>query len=135
MSPPPLTTPLTTLLKIQHPIMLAGMDQVAGPELAAAVTNAGGFGTLGGARYSPKMLTEMIAEMKELLNDKNAPFGVDLLLPKVGEGARKTNYDYTGGHLDEMLDIIISSGATLFVSAVGVAPQWAIDKLHKAGVL
>tara|TARA_R110002003_G_scaffold122_8_gene11069 strand:- start:4672 stop:4899 length:228 start_codon:yes stop_codon:yes gene_type:complete len=44
-------------------------------------------------------------------------------------------YDYTGGHLDEMLDIIIDSGATLFVSAVGVAPQWAIDKLHKAGVL
>jgi NAD(P)H-dependent flavin oxidoreductase YrpB (nitropropane dioxygenase family) len=37
MAPPPLTTPLTTLLGIQHPIMLAGMDQVAGPALAAAV--------------------------------------------------------------------------------------------------
>jgi NAD(P)H-dependent flavin oxidoreductase YrpB (nitropropane dioxygenase family) len=70
--------------------MLAGMDQVAGPELAAAVTNAGGFGTLGGARYTPKMLREMIAEMKGLLKDKDAPFGVDLLLPQVGEGARKT---------------------------------------------
>jgi NAD(P)H-dependent flavin oxidoreductase YrpB (nitropropane dioxygenase family) len=89
--PPPLTTPLTTLLNIQHPIMLAGMDQVAGPELAAAVTNAGGFGTLGGARYTPKMLREMIAEMKALLKDKNAPFGVDLLLPQVGGSARKTN--------------------------------------------
>jgi NAD(P)H-dependent flavin oxidoreductase YrpB (nitropropane dioxygenase family) len=71
--------------------MLAGMDQVAGPELAAAVTNAGGFGTLGGARYTPKMLREMIAEMKELLVDRNAPFGVDLLLPAVGGGARATN--------------------------------------------
>lgn len=28
--------------------MLTGMDQVAGPELVAAVTNAGGFGTLRG---------------------------------------------------------------------------------------
>jgi hypothetical protein len=44
-------------------------------------------------------------------------------------------YDYTGGNLSELLDIIISSGATLFVSAVGIPPQWAIDKLHKAGVL
>lgn len=71
--------------------MLAGMDQVAGPELAAAVCNAGGFGTLGGARYSPQMLREMIAELKELLVDKNCPFGVDLLLPQVGGSARKTN--------------------------------------------
>ena len=91
MAPAPITTPLTTLLGIQHPIMLAGMDQVAGPSLAAAVANAGGFGTLGGARYTPKMLREMIEEMKAKLNDKNAPFGVDLLLPQVGGSARKTN--------------------------------------------
>jgi hypothetical protein len=53
--------------------------------------NAGGFGTLGGARYTPQMLREMIAELKEALVDKKSPFGVDLLLPKVGEGARATN--------------------------------------------
>ncbi|KAJ4373780.1 hypothetical protein N0V83_002519 [Neocucurbitaria cava] len=115
--------------------MLAGMDQVAGPALAAAVTNAGGFGTLGGARYTPQMLREMIAEMKGLLREKDAPFGVDLLIPQVGGGARRTNYDYTKGQLGELLDIIIESGAKLFVSAVGVPPQWAIDKLHKGGVL
>jgi NAD(P)H-dependent flavin oxidoreductase YrpB (nitropropane dioxygenase family) len=92
MPPPaPLNTPLTALLNVRHPIMLAGMDQVAGPQLAAAVTNAGGFGTLGGARYTPKMLKEMIAEMKALLDDKDAPFGVDLLIPAVGGTARKTN--------------------------------------------
>ena len=115
--------------------MLAGMDQVAGPKLAAAVCNAGGFGTLGGARYSPKMLRDMIAELKEDLVDKNAPFGVDLLIPLVGGSARKTNYDYTKGNLAELLDIVIESGAKLFVSAVGVPPSWAIEKLHKAGVL
>ena len=92
MSPtPPLTTPLTSLLTIPHPILLAGMDQVAGPDLAAAVTNAGGFGTLGGARYTPQMLRDMIAEMKGLLRNKDAPFGVDLLIPQVGGSARKTN--------------------------------------------
>ncbi|KAM0816181.1 hypothetical protein AB5N19_01982 [Seiridium cardinale] len=130
-----LSTPLTSLLGISHPIMLAGMDQVAGPELAAAVTNAGGFGTLGGARYTPNMLRDMIAEMKEKLSDKNAPFGVDLLIPQVGGSARKTNYDYTKGNLNELLDIIIESKAKLFVSAVGVPPAWAVEKLHKAGIL
>jgi NAD(P)H-dependent flavin oxidoreductase YrpB (nitropropane dioxygenase family) len=68
------------------------------------------------------------------LNDKNAPFGVDLLLPQVGGGARKTNADYTEGKLPELIDIIIESGAKLFVSAVGVPPRWAVDKLHAAGI-
>jgi hypothetical protein len=44
-------------------------------------------------------------------------------------------YDYTNGNLAELLDIVISSGAKLFVSAVGVPPQWAIEKLHAGGVL
>ena len=65
---------------------------------------------------SPSYLQRQIDELKEGLNDKNAPFGVDLLLPKVGEGARKTNYDYTKGQLPELLDVIINSGAKLFVS-------------------
>ncbi|KAK6087752.1 2-nitropropane dioxygenase [Seiridium cupressi] len=130
-----LSTPLTSLLGMSHPIMLAGMDQVAGPELAAAVTNAGGFGTLGGARYTPNMLRDMIAEMKGKLSDKSAPFGVDLLIPQVGGSARKTNYDYTKGNLNELLDIIIESKTKLFVSAVGIPPAWAVEKLHKAGIL
>lgn len=36
-----ISTPLTKLFGIKHPIMLAGMNVAAGPELAAAVTNAG----------------------------------------------------------------------------------------------
>lgn len=35
-------------LVVQTPIMLAGMNVAAGPELAAAVTNAGGIGVIGG---------------------------------------------------------------------------------------
>lgn len=81
------------------------------------------------------MLREQIAELKGYLTDKNAPFGVDLLLPQVGAGARKTNYDYTKGKLPELIDIIIESGAKLFVSAVGVPPKAVVDKLHKAGIL
>lgn len=36
-----LTTPLTKLFGIKHPILLAGMNVAAGPELAATVTNCG----------------------------------------------------------------------------------------------
>jgi hypothetical protein len=71
------------------------MNVAAGPKLAAAVTNAGGMGVLGGIGYTPDMLREQIAELKANLNDKNAPFGVDLLLPQVGGNARKTKYALT----------------------------------------
>lgn len=83
-------TPITDLFGIKHPVLLAGMNVAAGPKLAAAVTNAGGLGVIGGVGYTPDMLKEQIAELKSYLNDKNAPFGVDLLLPQVGGSARKT---------------------------------------------
>lgn len=85
-------TTLTDLLQINHPVLLAGMNVAAGPKLAAAVTNAGGLGVIGGVGYTPEMLREQVNELKGFLKDKNAPFGVDLLLPQVGGSARKTKY-------------------------------------------
>ena len=115
--------------------MLAGMNQAAGPECAAAVTNAGGIGVIGGVSYTPNMLRKAIDEVKQFLDDKDAPFGVDLLLPQIGGSARKTNVDYTGGKLEELIDIIIEKKAKLFVSAVGVPPKWVVEKLHAAGII
>ena len=128
------------------------MNAASGPLLAAAVTNAGGIGVIGGLRQTPKILQETIDELKANLEDKNAPFGVDLLIPKVGAGARKTNvgtppnfqsskhnallsqYDYLKGKLPEIVDIIIKNKAALFVCAVGVPPKEVVDKLHAAGI-
>ncbi|KIL92612.1 hypothetical protein FAVG1_03792 [Fusarium avenaceum] len=145
-SPQKLRTPITDLFKIQHPVILAGMNVAAGPKLAAAVSNAGGLGVIGGLGYTPDMLREQIAELKSYLTDKNAPFGVDLLLPQVGGNARKTKYvasphitgpryDYTKGKLNELVDIIIEEGTKLFVSAVGVPPKAVVDKLHANGIV
>ncbi|TLS25774.1 hypothetical protein PpBr36_07020 [Pyricularia pennisetigena] len=130
----PITTPLTQLLGIKHPIVLAGMARVSGGKLAAAVSNAGGLGVIGGFMYTPDQLREIIAEMKANFDSPDLPFGVDLALPQVGGNARKTNHDYTGGKLDELIDITIESGAKLFVSAVGVPPKHIIDRLHAAGI-
>jgi len=129
-----LSTPITKLFGIKHPVLLAGMAGAAGPELAAAVTNAGGLGNIGGVGFSPATLKKTIAMLKADLVDKNAPFGVDLLLPQVGGNARKTNKDYTGGSLDKLVDIIIEEKAALFICAVGVPPKWAVDKFHSAGI-
>ncbi|KAG6231262.1 hypothetical protein E4U26_007060 [Claviceps purpurea] len=131
----PITTPLTTLLNIQHPIMLAGMAHTAGGELAAAVSNAGGLGVIGGFQYTPEQLRDIIQEMKAKFKRPDLPFGVDLALPQVGGNARKTNHDYTHGKLHELVDLIIESGACLFVSAVGVPDKEVIDKFHKHSIL
>jgi NAD(P)H-dependent flavin oxidoreductase YrpB (nitropropane dioxygenase family) len=130
-----IATPITKLFGIKYPVVLAGMNVAAGPSLAAAVTNAGGLGVIGGVGYTPDFLRKQIEFIKADLKDKNAPFGIDLLLPQVGGSARKTNKDYTEGNLPELIDIICQSGAKLFVSAVGVPPRWATDKLHSAGIL
>ncbi|KAI0023619.1 2-nitropropane dioxygenase [Xylariomycetidae sp. FL0641] len=131
----PITTPLTELLGIAHPILLAGMARTSGGLLAAAVSNAGGLGVIGGFMYTPDQLREIIAEMKANFKTPGLPFGVDLALPQVGGSARKTNHDYTHGKLDELIDITIESGARLFVCAVGVPPPHVIRRLHAAGIL
>ncbi|MCH2236324.1 MAG: nitronate monooxygenase [Blastomonas sp.] len=66
------------MLKIEYPIILAGMGGASVPALAAAVSNAGGLGVLGAAACAPERLRDWIRQTREL-TDK--PFGVDTLLP------------------------------------------------------
>ncbi|CAO1596432.1 hypothetical protein XANCAGTX0491_000280 [Xanthoria calcicola] len=130
-----LSTPLTTLLGIRHPILLAGMAHTSTAPLASAVTSAGGLGTIGGLGYSPDQLRAMIQELKSSLPSPTMPFGVDLALPSLAPTARKTNHDYTKGKLEELVDVIIEEQTRLFVCAVGVPPRNVVERLHKAGVV
>lgn len=138
MSAPPLpalTTPLCPLLSIQHPILLAGMAHTSTAPLASAVSNAGGLGVIGGLGYTPPQLRAMIHDLKAALSSPDLPFGVDLALPSLAPGARKTNHDYTHGQLDELVDVVVEEGARLFVSAVGVPSARVIRRLHEGGVV
>ena len=128
-------TPLAKWLGIKHPIILAGMARTSGGSLAAAVSNAGGCGVVGGLGYTPNQLQEILTELKSRLDSPDLPFGVDLALPQVGGSARKTNHDYTRGQLDELIEVTIRNKARLFVSAVGVPPVHVIKRLHEAGIL
>ena len=96
MARPVLRTALCDLLGVEYPFLLAGMGPVAGgivgpvatAELAAAVSNGGGLGVLGGSGYGPERLREEIHKVRTL-TDK--PFGVDLLLPAnyMGDAANR----------------------------------------------
>lgn len=135
MARPILRTPICELLGIEYPILLAGMARTSSGPLAAAVSNAGGLGVIGGLGYTPDQMRTIIHEIKANLADKNLPFGVDLALPQVGGSARKTNHDYTHGQLDDLISVVIEEKARLFVSAVGVPPAHVISRLHEAGIL
>ncbi|MEE4383534.1 MAG: nitronate monooxygenase family protein [Pseudomonadales bacterium] len=81
-----LHTPICELLGIEVPILLAGMGGASTPELAAAVSNAGGLGVLGAAGCGPKQLRSWIRRTRELTD---RPFGVDTLLPASVRRARE----------------------------------------------
>ncbi|MSO78268.1 MAG: nitronate monooxygenase [Acidimicrobiia bacterium] len=113
-----ITTRLTEVLQIEHPVMLAGMGGVSYHRLAAAVSEAGGFGCLGaGAMTSDQMVDEIRAT--QALTSK--PIGVDLLtaLP------------------DQMMhnvELLIAEGVPVFVAALGV-PREVIELCHSNNVL
>lgn len=72
----PFSTALTRLLGCRHPIICAGMGGPARAELAAAVSDAGGFGLLGMVRESPAMIEQEIAAVRAATDQ---PFGVNLI--------------------------------------------------------
>jgi len=112
-----LHTPLCDLLGIQHPIMLAGMGGVSYAGLAAAMSNAGGYGVLGMAGTSPAFIADQIAQLKTL-TDK--PFGVDLLAADPAS-------------LEASVDVIIEGGADSFIAGLGI-PLPIMQKLKAASV-
>jgi len=68
---------LTRLLNIRYPIVQSGMGRVAGPELAAEVSRAGGLGILAGLNVPAEDLRAQIQRVRSLTD---APFGVNLWL-------------------------------------------------------
>ena len=70
-------TRVTELLGIEYPIIQGGMAWVAEQHLAAAVSNAGGLGLIGGANAPGEVVRDMIRKCREL-TDK--PFGVNVML-------------------------------------------------------
>ena len=73
---PTLSTPLTARLNCRYPVISAGMGGPSRSELAAAVSEAGGFGLLGMVREPPVLIEGEIAEVRARTS---RPFGVNLI--------------------------------------------------------
>jgi nitronate monooxygenase len=69
------STDLSERLGLRYPIIQAPMAGVTSPALVAAVSNAGGLGSLGGALLSPDGLRSAIGEIRRLTD---RPFNVNL---------------------------------------------------------
>lgn len=98
---------ITQLLKIQYPIIQAGMIWCSGWELAAAVSNAGGLGIIGAGSMYPEVLLEHIQKCKKATNK---PFGVNvpMLYPD----------------LDKHMEIIMSEKVPVVITSAGNPKIW-----------
>ena len=72
-----LRTALCDLLGIEYPVLQSGMGSVAGPDLVAEVSRAGGLGILAGLNVAPDELRSRIRQVRALTD---RPFGVNLWL-------------------------------------------------------
>ncbi len=111
-------TPICAMLGVRYPVLLAGMGGVSYAEVTAAVSEAGGFGSLGMAGISPRGIADQMARVRDL-TDK--PFGVDLLTAQPES-------------LTASVDVIIKGGAKAFIAGLGV-PVAIVDQLKQAGIV
>jgi len=71
-----IATALTEMFGLEHPLVLAPMGAVSGGRLAAAVSNAGGLGLVGGG-YGDR--DWMRCELKRVKDETTRPWGVGLI--------------------------------------------------------
>lgn len=148
-------TRVAQLLGARLPIVQAGMaGGITPPELVAAVSEAGAFGTVGAGMLSPDKLREVIAGIRSLTD---RPFGVNLLFPRPQENAAAATVDTINavlapfradagvaetprpqamppGLVEAQLQVAIDERVAMLTFAFGLPPAGAIDALHAAGV-
>jgi len=116
-------TRITDILGIKYPIVMGGMTGVGTPELAAAVSNAGGLGLFAAHNAgSPEGAREWIRKMRTLTEK---PWGCNLtILPTLGI---PPPYDeYVQVFIDEKVKIVETAGSD---------PRRYVKQLKAAGII
>jgi NAD(P)H-dependent flavin oxidoreductase YrpB (nitropropane dioxygenase family) len=115
-----LHTPLCDLFGIDVPIFAAPMGFITGPELAAAVSNAGGLGIMSFSANPPPVLREQIRRLRSLTN---RPFGVNVLL----------NGPHLPFPIDAVVDVCLEEHVPVLSTFWG-DPTPYVARAHAAGV-
>ena len=111
-----LRTTFTELVGVEAPIQMSGMGSVGGPELAAAVSQAGGLGTNTVAGLTPN---EVEARVDLIRTQTKKPFALNFLIPVVDTEAVKAAaracrvVDFFWGRPDAELVRIAHAGGAL----------------------
>lgn len=144
---------LTQLLHIAYPLIQAGMaGGVTTPELVAAVSNAGGLGTIGGGYMAPEQLRGIIRAVK---NQTQEPFAVNLFIPEpispateVIEAMRahlrqfrlrldmapESATEFNVPSLGDQLAVVLEEKVPVFSFTFGVPSRETMSQLHSQGV-
>jgi nitronate monooxygenase len=140
-------------LGIEHPILLAPMAGSGGtPELAAAVSNAGGLGAWGGAYSKPDEIATAIRRIRQLTD---RPFNINLfaggyetdsaidpqpMLEIMHEAHAKLGLPppilppVPRDPFDQQLEAVLEERPPVFSFTFGIPPPAQLDALKKRGV-
>ncbi|MFZ2315743.1 MAG: nitronate monooxygenase [Gammaproteobacteria bacterium] len=146
------TTAVTSILKIALPIIQAPMAGATTPELVAAVSNAGGLGSLGAGYMHAE---ELRAAIKKIRSLTNKPFAINLFIPEKHsvtdaqlENARKAiqtacidlgfNIPSVSSpfslSFEDQIKIIFDEKVPVFNFTFGLLENSLIKDFHKKGV-
>lgn len=109
-------TRVTKMLGIEYPIIQGGMAWVAEHHLAAAVSEAGGLGLIGGANAPGEVVREEIRKARAL-TDK--PFGVNVML--------------LSPHADDVARVVVEEGIKVVTTGAG-NPEKYMQMWKDAGI-
>lgn len=151
-----MSNPLLSLLNIQWPIIQAPMVGVSTPRLAAAVSNAGGLGSIG---IGASNVEQARALLRETAAHTDKPFNVNVFChqPAVRDTLRESRWlQFLAGFFAEfgaetpvslreiytsfvedadMLQMLLEEKPAVVSFHFGLPPQPAIDALKAAGIL
>ena len=110
-------TRITEMLGIEYPIIQGGMAWVAEHHLAAAVSEAGGLGLIGGASAPGEVVREETRKAKELTKK---PFGVNVML--------------MSPHADDVAKVVVEEGVKVVTTGAG-NPAKYMKMWKEAGII
>jgi nitronate monooxygenase len=155
----PLSPRLAEVLSVEAPIVQSGMAGVAGPDLVAAVSNAGGLGVMASLRLPPDQVRQSIRAVRQATD---RPFGVNIWLHddvRVSPDPARIPDDVVRGSqtvlnqfrprfdlaptldrppaatdlVDAALEIMIEERVPVFSAGLGVPEPELVERFHSVG--
>ncbi|ARF17655.1 2-nitropropane dioxygenase [Sporosarcina sp. P3] len=108
---------LCNVLSIQYPIIQGGMGDISSPKLAAAISEAGGLGTIGCGTSTIEEVDRKITDLKSITS---RPFAVNIAI-------NVTPY------VEELLELVIKHQVPVISLSAG-NPSPYIQRLHNHGI-